>query len=286
MTKYVVVTGASTGIGRGAVKVLTDKGFHVFGSVRKESDAASLRQEFGDHVTALIFDVTDEAAVKAGAAQVKDAIGDATLSGLVNNAGIAVSGPLMHLPVEELRHQLEVNTVSPIIVAQAFLPMLGATNPPAKTPGRIVNISSVAGKMASPFIGPYAASKHALEALTDSMRRELMLYGIDVIAIGPGAVKTPIWDKAEEIDFSVYDKTDYANAIGKVMDYMLSQGSKGFPAEHLGEVIHKALTDPSPKARYAVVPDKFQNWTLPRLLPKRVVDKMIGKRLGLTRLGD
>lgn len=126
MTKYVVVTGASTGIGRGTVRVLTERGFHVFGSVRKQEDADSLREEFGDKVSPLIFDVTDEAAVKAGAARVKEVIGDATLAGLVNNAGIAVAGPLMHLPIEELRWQLEVNTISPIIVTQAFLPLLGA----------------------------------------------------------------------------------------------------------------------------------------------------------------
>jgi len=286
MTKYVVVTGASTGIGRGTVRVLTDAGFHVFGSVRKQADADSLKQEFGEKVTPLIFDVTDEAAVKAGAAQVKEAIGNATLAGLVNNAGIAVAGPMMHLPVEELRHQLEVNTVAPVIVSQAFLPMLGATNPPAKSPGTIVNISSMAGKQAAPFLGPYAASKHALEALSESMRRELMIYGVDVVVIGPGAVATPIWDKAEQMDLEPYRRTDYAQSIDRVLDYMISNGPSGFPPEHIGEIVLGILTKPNPKVRYAAVPHWFRDWFLPTRLPKRLVDRMIAGRLGLKKLGS
>ncbi len=285
MTKSVVVTGASTGIGRGCVKVLTEKGFHVFGSVRKEADAESLRQEFGDKVTTLIFDVTDEAAVKAGAAQVKEALGGATLAGLVNNAGIAVAGPMMHIPIEELRWQLEVNTISPVIVSQAFLPLLGATNPPAADPGRIVMISSVAGKAGSPFLGPYAASKHGLEGLSESLRREMMVYGIDVICIGPGAVATPIWAKAEEVDVTPYAKTDFKAALNNVRDYMMTNGPKGLPPENIGALVHKALTTPKPKVRYAAVPNYIQDWLIPTRLPKRMLDKIIAGRLGIKRLG-
>ncbi len=283
--KYVVVTGASTGIGRASTKVLIQAGFHVFGSVRKDADASSLTQEFEDSVTPLIFDVTDEAAVKAGAALVKEAIGDATLSGLVNNAGIAVSGPLMHLPIEELRYQLEVNTVAPMIVTQAFLPMLGATNPPSKTPGRIVNISSVSGKIASPFVGPYSASKYALEALSDSLRRELMIYGIDVVLIEPGAVSTPIWDKAEEMDLSPYEQTDFIKPLKAVRDYMLGMGPKGLPPETIGGLVKDALTLAKPKDRYVALKDWFTGWFLPTRLPARTVDKLIAGRLGLKRLG-
>ena len=284
MTDYVVVTGASTGIGRGTVRVLTEKGFHVFGSVRKQEDADGLKAEFGDKVTPLIFDVTDEAAVKAGAKLVKEAIGDATLAGLVNNAGIAVAGPLMHLPIEELRWQLEVNTVAPIIVTQAFLPLLGATNPPPKKPGVIVNMSSVAGKNAAPFLGPYAASKHALEALSESLRRELNIYGIDSVCIGPGAVATPIWDKADEVDVTPYEKTDFIGALDNVRKYMIETGPQGFPPEHIGNIVYEAITNPKRKIRYAAVPDWFQNWFLLTRLPKRFVDRMITSRLGLKRL--
>jgi len=284
--RYVVVTGASTGIGRASVKVLTDKGFHVFGSVRKQTDADSLTKEFGDKVTPLTFDVTDEAAVKAGAASVKETIGDATLSGLVNNAGIAVSGPLMHIPVEEVRHQMEVNTISPLIVTQAFLPMLGATNPPSSNPGRIINISSVAGKTASPIVGPYAMSKHALEAFSEALRRELMLYGIDVIIIGPGAVATPIWGKAEEVDITPYKDTDYKQAIDGVRNYMLTNGPKGIAPEKLGELVHHTITTPNPKVRYPIVPNYLTDWLIPNMLTKRRLDKIIASRMGMKKLGS
>jgi short-subunit dehydrogenase len=282
--KYVVVTGASTGIGRGSVKVLSEKGFHVFCSVRKQVDADSLSDEFGDKVTPLIFDTTDETAVKAGAAKVKEIIGDATLAGLVNNAGIAVTGPLMHIPIEELRHQLEVNTIAPVIVTQAFLPLLGAINPPVQNPGRIINISSLAGVTAMPFVGPYAASKHALEAISGSLRRELMIYGIDVIIIGPGAVATPIWDKAEQIDSSKYDKTDFKQALETMGKRMGELGLDGINVEKVGELVHHTITTAKPKVRYAIVPNRLRDWIIPQNLPQRLLDKIIGTKLGLRKL--
>ena len=283
--KYVVVTGASTGIGRSSVKVLSEKGFHVFGSVRKQEDADSLSDEFGDKVTPLIFDTTDEAAVKACAAKVKEIIGEATLSGLVNNAGIAVTGPLMHIPIDELRHQLEVNTIAPIIVTQAFLPLLGAVNPPVNTPGRIINISSLAGVAAMPFAGPYAASKHALEAISGSLRRELMIYGIDVIIIGPGAVATPIWGKAEQVDTSQYNDTDFKQAYEKIGKAMNDLGLGGIAVDKVGELVHHTLTTAKPKVRYAIVPNRLRDWIIPQNLPQRLLDKIIAAKLGLKKLG-
>src|SRR5271165_3413624 len=202
--KSVVVTGASTGIGWGTVKVLAEKGCHVFGSVRKQSDADRLRKEFGSRFTPLLMDVTDDDAVRQAAALVAEALGRETLAGLVNNAGIAVPGPLLHLKAEEYRHQLEVNLIAPLVVTQAFAPLLGTDRSRQGQPGRIVNISSVGGKLGAPFLGAYVASKHGLEGMSQSLRRELLLYGIDVIVIGPGSVATPIWDKAEADDFSRY----------------------------------------------------------------------------------
>ena len=285
MTKYAMVTGASTGIGRGTVKVLTGEGFHVFGSVRKEADADSLKQEFGDKVTPVVFDVTDEAGVRAGAAFVKEQLKGATLDGLVNNAGIAVAGPWMHLPIEEFRHQLEVNTISILTVTQAFLPLLGATNPPPARPGRIVNISSLGGKNGSPFLGPYNASKFAVEGMTESMRREFQIYGIDAIVIGPGAIATPIWDKAEELPIAPYEGTDFIEPLKKTRDYMTEMGPKGLPPEAVGTAVLKALTAAKPKVRYAVLPSPMEVF-IQSVLPKRRVDKIIAKRLGLTRLGS
>ncbi len=284
MTKYVVVTGASSGIGRGCVKVLIQKGFHVFGSVRKQADADSLLKEFGDKVTPLIFEATDVAAVKEAADKVKSIVGDTILSGLVNNAGVAVTGPMMHMPIDEFRYQMEVNTVGPIITIQAFLPLLGAVNPPVENPGRIINITSMAGVRAAPFFGPYSASKHALEAISGSLRQELMLYGVDVIIIGPGAVATPIWNKAEQVDNSQYDHTDYKQSYKKMNDFMSLMGPQGIPVEKVGELVHHTITTSKPKVRYAIAPNMLTDWIIPQNLPKRVLDNIIAGKIGLKKL--
>ncbi|MFL5238350.1 MAG: SDR family NAD(P)-dependent oxidoreductase [Rhizomicrobium sp.] len=280
--KTVVVTGASTGIGWGCVKVLTDNGYHVFGSVRNEAAATRLNAEFGNRCTPLLFDITDAAAVRRGADQVAAALGNGTLAGLVNNAGIAVAGPLLYLDIDELRHQLEVNVTGQLMVTQAFTPLLGAERSRVGQPGRIVMITSVGGRNANPFIGPYNASKFALEGLSESLRRELMIFGIDVVVVAPGAVATPIWDKAEQLDISRYANTPYASALDRVKGYMLELGRKGFPPEKIGEAVHRALTAKRPKVRYTVNPDPLQNLMV-NTLPKRMVDRIIASRLGLAR---
>ncbi len=281
--KSVVVTGASTGIGWGCVKVLTSHGFHVFGSVRKQADAERLQNEFAASFTPLLFDVTDEAAVAAGARMVAGRLEGQTLAGLVNNAGIANPGPLLHLDLASFRQQMEVNVTGQLIVTQAFAPLLGAS-PGARTttPGRICMMSSVGGKQAAPFLGPYSASKFALEGLSESLRRELMIYGVDVIIIAPGAIATPIWDKADTVDVTRYANTPYAKALANVKRFMVELGRKGFPPERIGEVVHTALTTPRPKTRYVVTPEPLTNW-LGNHLPKRMVDATIARRLGLTR---
>jgi NAD(P)-dependent dehydrogenase (short-subunit alcohol dehydrogenase family) len=193
--RTVVITGASTGIGHATAKLLLDKGFKVFGSVRKQADAERLRGEFGASFAPLLFDVTDEAAVLAASREVRAALNGETLAGLVNNAGIAVPGPVLELSADEFRRQMDVNVIGPIIATQAFGPLLGADAALKGPKGRIVMISSVAGKNGNPLTPAYAASKHAIEGLSESLRRELMLFGIDVIIIAPGPVKTPIWSK-------------------------------------------------------------------------------------------
>lgn len=282
--KSVVVTGASTGIGWGCTKVLVAKGFHVFGSLRKQADADRLSKEFGATFTPLIFDVTDEAAIKAGAQATAAKLQGATLAGLVNNAGIAVSGPLLHIEPSELGFQLEVNVVGQLAVTQAFAPLLGAA-PGANVanPGRIVMMGSVGGRVASPFVGPYNASKFALEGLSEALRRELMIYGVDVIVIAPGAVATPIWDKADSVDIQRFSNTPFAKPIQAVRDYMLKIGKAGFPPEKIGETVHEALTAANPKTRYVVTPQPLMNW-MGLNLPKRFMDKQIASRLGLNRL--
>ena len=160
--KQAVITGVSTGIGYACVKVLIERGFRVFGSVRKQEDTDRLQKEFGEMFVPLLFDVTDEPAVQAAAEKVGAHLDNATLDGLVNNAGIEIAGPLSHLPTDQFRYQLEVNLVGPFIVTKAFLPLLGADQARKGRPGRIVNISSAGGKIAGPFTGAYSVSKFGL----------------------------------------------------------------------------------------------------------------------------
>jgi len=281
--RSVVITGVATGIGHATARLLVARGFHVFGSVRRPESAAPLQQALGAAFTPLHFDVTDAASVHAAAALVGQALGGGRLAGLVNNAGIAVGGPLEHLPLADLRRQLEVNLVGPLAVTQAFLPLLGAD--PARTgpPGRIVMVSSLTALVSVPFLGPYAAAKRALEGLSEALRRELMVHGIDVVVVGPGTVATPIWDKAEQTDFTAYERTVYASAFTRMRALAVRLGRKGDPPERTAQVIHAALTASRPRVRYAPVAGRFVNSTLPRLLPKRLVDRLFAKMFGLTR---
>jgi NAD(P)-dependent dehydrogenase (short-subunit alcohol dehydrogenase family) len=278
--KSVVITGASTGIGWATAKLLLDRGFRVFGSVRKQADADRLSREFGGNFTPLLFDVTDEAAVLAAARQVRAALNGETLTGLVNNAGIAVAGPVLELAVDKFRQQMDVNVIGPIISTQAFGPLLGS-DPSLKGPkGRIVMISSVAGKNGNPLASAYSASKHAIEGLSESLRREMMLFGIDVIIIAPGAVRTPIWSKADDVDISAYKNSPFFPALGKIRQYMMKLGETGLPAEKIAEAIGEALTSASPKVRYQLTPDPMRH-LMTAVLPKRTVDRIVAKRLGL-----
>lgn len=279
----VVVTGVSTGIGHGIAQTLIEKRFHVFGSVRRESDAARLSSEFGSAFTPLLFDVTDEAAVRAGARRVREQLRGVTLKGLVNNAGIATPGPVIHQPLGEYRKQIEVNLIGAFTVTQAFAPLLGADRSLEGQPGRIVNITSLGGKIGSPLLAGYCSAKHGLEGLSESVRRELLMYGIDVVIIGPGAVKTPIWDKAEAIDASAYAGTDYAPAMAKFSEFTARAARDGLPVERVGALVHRALTTRRPRVRYALAPSLLMDWIVPRLLPRRMVDRAFAQRLGLTR---
>ena len=276
----VVITGASTGIGWATAKLLLDRGFRVFGSVRKQADADRLRAEFGANFVPLLFAVTDEAAVLAAAREVRVALGGETLAGLVNNAGIAVAGPVLELAADEFRRQMEVNVIGPIIATQAFGPLLGADPSLKGKPGRIVMISSVAGKNGNPLLSAYSASKHAIEGLSESLRREMMLFGIDVIIVAPGAVKTPIWAKAEQGDFSVYKNSPFFPALENVRKFTQYLSEIGLPAEKIAERIFHALTAAGPKVRYTITPEPLQ-YLMAAVLPKRMVDKFIAKRLGL-----
>jgi NAD(P)-dependent dehydrogenase (short-subunit alcohol dehydrogenase family) len=280
--RSVVITGASTGIGWATAKLLLDRGFRLFGSVRKQADADRLRGEFGANFTPLLFDVTDEAAVLAAAREVRTALNGEKLAGLVNNAGIAVAGPVLGLGADGFRRQMDVNVIGPIIATQAFGPLLGVDASLKGPKGRIVMISSVAGKNGNPLTPAYAASKHAIEGLSESLRRELMLFGVDVVIVAPGPVKTPIWTKGQDsFDMGKYRNSPYLPSMQKVAAYMQHLDSIGLPPEKIAEVVHGALTLPKPRVRYQVAPDPIRH-LITNVLPKRMVDKIIAKRVGLT----
>jgi NAD(P)-dependent dehydrogenase (short-subunit alcohol dehydrogenase family) len=280
--KSVVVTGASTGIGWGCAKALTASGFRVFGSVRKQADADRLTQELGANFTPLIFDVTDEAAVATAAKQVDAALRGEILFGLVNNAGIAVPGPLLYQKIEDFKQQIAVNLTGHLIVTQAFAPLLGTDRTRKGAPGRIVMISSVGGKNASPFLGAYNASKFALEGMSESLRRELIPFAIDVIVVAPGTVATAMWDRPGAVNVATFADTPYASALAKLKVHMITNGRRGLPPEQLGETVKTALTTARPKARYTVTPDPIET-LVANALPRRVVDAIIAGRLGLQK---
>lgn len=279
--KAILITGVSSGIGYGTAKVFAESGYQVFGSVRKPEDAKRLKDEIGSNFTPLLFDVTDSQALANSAQQVALAVGISGLAGLINNAGIATSGPLTEQPLSEIRWQFEVNVIAPIAVIQTFLPLLKVRQSSTSRPGRIINISSVGGKIAAPFLGAYAGSKHALEGMSHSLRRELQLYGIEVVIVGPGAVNTLIWDKESAQDISRYATTEYAKSLAAFQRYATSLGKAGYSPEKVGRFIKKVFEIERPKARYSIVPDPIFNWVLPLFLPARWLDQIMARNLGL-----
>lgn len=271
--EYVIVTGASTGIGYTITKYLIDRNYFVFGSVRKPADADRLTADFGDHsFKPLLFDVTDRAAIERAREEVVAAIGGQKLAALVNNAGIAVGGPLKYLSDGEIRQQLDVNVIGLLSVTQAFIPLL---ENPAKA-GKIINISSVSGILVSPFTSLYSASKFAVEALTLGLRRELYFHGVTAVSIQPGPIKTPIWDKA--LSFSgKYDHTEYGKVL-EDMDRFIKKTEQGaIPPERVAQVVHRALIAKNPRPTYLVMKGAFFariiSW-----LPHRWVDKLMSSR--------
>lgn len=279
--KSVVVTGVSSGIGYGLAKELLGRGYRVFGSVRTEADAERLSAELGTRFGPLVFDVTDEEAVLRAAGEVGDALGGGGLAGLVNNAGITVAGPLMHQPLEEVRAHFETNVIGMISMTRAFLPLLGATRPRTHPPGRIVNISSTEGKVSSPFLSAYAGSKHAVEGVSDSLRRELLPYGVGVVVIRSGPVETRNWGKTTEGRVEAYAETGYAGTLANFFEVATNARKGAYSSEEFARRAADAFEAKRPRTRYAIVSNKPTNWTLPSLLPDRMYDRLIGQSVGL-----
>ena len=281
--KKVVITGVSTGIGYSSAKILCDSGYRVFGSVRKQEDAEKITSEFGANFTPLIFDVIDSKGIQENAQIVKgELIPGEALAGLVNNAGVAMGGPINLIDTDVFRKQFEVNFFGLIEVTKTFLPMLGAVKNSMQQ-GKIINISSISGRRAHPFVAPYTASKFAVEAFSDALRREMLLYGVDVILIEPGPIKTAIWDKVPDLDDNEFTGSDYEHSLRKFYKMFIEMGKKGFDADIIGNRVKEILQDPYPKTRHVITPNRFINFTLPGILPDRIFDKLVGKGLGLLK---
>jgi NAD(P)-dependent dehydrogenase (short-subunit alcohol dehydrogenase family) len=270
----VLVTGASTGIGEATVQHLKMLGFDAVGAVRKDEDAERLEAQ---GVRTVRIDVTDSAQIAAA----RDSLGDTPLVGLVNNAGIAVAAPLEFLPVDRLRQQLEINLIGQMAVTQAFLPAL------RRGRGRIVMVSSIGGRVALPLVSAYNASKFGLEGMSDSLRRELRSQGVDVILVEPGGVKTPIWNKAEALADDMLDDVppEAERLYGKLIAAVRAGTQRiatdtGSDASEVAEAIGEALTATRPRARYLVGRDAKVRAVMSRVLPDRVMDRMIGRALG------
>ncbi|MDA0779520.1 MAG: SDR family NAD(P)-dependent oxidoreductase [Bacteroidetes bacterium] len=276
MNKHIVITGVSTGIGRDALDVLHKKDYHIFGSVRKVEDAERLAKKYPDRFTPLIFDVQNhDAVIKASKVVFEQC---SSLDGLINNAGIAVPGPMQHLSEVDFERQLDINLKAVRRITNLFLPLLGATANFEYSPGRIINISSVSGLFNSPFNGAYSISKHALESMTDIYRRELRRYGIQVIAIEPGPIKTDIWQKNLN-SMEQYAETDYFDVLQKA-DKMIENAEKSaLPVSRISNLILKCLTIKHPKTRYIVHRNRLFFKLLAYYFPDKLVDWFIHKTL-------
>lgn len=275
--KAVVVTGASTGIGEATSLLLAENGFRVFAGVRKAADGDRLSAS-SERVTPVLLDVTDGASIRDARETVLAATAEADLAALVNNAGIAVSGPLEFVPLDELRHQFEVNLFGQVAVTQAFLPAL------RRAKGRIVNMSSISGRLAVPFLGPYAMSKFALEAFSDALRREVHRFGVDVVCIEPGAIATPIWRKSLDASDAQRERVPaeaielYGSGMETIRKGAERTGETAIPAETVARVVHEALAAARPRARYLVGWDARTRARLAWLLPDRWLDRIVRSR--------
>jgi NAD(P)-dependent dehydrogenase (short-subunit alcohol dehydrogenase family) len=271
----VVITGASTGIGHASALHLSSLGFRVFAGVRRAEDGERLRAAGNGSIEPVQIDVTDQSSIDAAAETVREATGG-RIAGLVNNAGIAVPGPLEHMPMDEFRRQIEVNLTGQVAVTQAFLPMLRPTR------GRIVNIGSIGGRVAAPMLGPYAASKHAMEGLTDSLRRELRPSGIEVSIVRPGPIATDIWQrgttKADELLERMPEAQEhYGAAIAAARAGAAERQKEAIPPQKVAEVVAHALTSDKPRTRYLVGPRTRVMALFATILPDRVFDRLIDR---------
>ena len=271
-SRTVLVTGTSSGIGRGLCQALIKRGYKVFGTVRNRKDATELKKEFGENLDALLVDVTDEKQVVKAKERVQNYLNGKPLTALINNAGIATLGPVEFLPTSDFKKQIDTKILGTFLCTKIFLPLLGTDNNLIGNPGRIVNISSIlGGKIGSPFMSGYCASKHAVEAFSESLRRELKPYGIKVIIVAPGSVSTPIWKEVKkQKDQNKYNKTKYGISFKKILNSLESFDQNSLSMKQLTSIIIKSIEIKNPKIRYNPTKDPIQKlWPY---IPKKIMD--------------
>jgi NAD(P)-dependent dehydrogenase (short-subunit alcohol dehydrogenase family) len=277
-TGAILITGASSGMGKACALRLAREGYTVFAGVRKEQDAQALRQEGASRLIPVILDVAKGDTIAAAVQTIRETVGAAGLVGLVNNAGIGVTAPIELVPLEQLRRQLEINVIGQVAVIQACLPLLRQAH------GRIINVGSVGGRVTIPFGGPLCASKYALEAINDALRMELRPWGIHVVLVEPGAMRTPAADKlgadseAMLATFPPEGCAHYAAAYRTFVRTFLAQHQKGAEPDVMAEAVYRALTARTPKPRYPVGPNARLLPVLATWLPARALDVLRTRR--------
>jgi NAD(P)-dependent dehydrogenase (short-subunit alcohol dehydrogenase family) len=273
--KSVLITGASTGIGRATALHLDRIGWRVFAGVRRDADAEALREEGSERLTPLMLDVTDAGQIAAAAARIDEELGEAGLDGLVNNAGIGVMGPLETIPLDDFRHQIEVNLTGQVAVTQAMLALI------RRATGRVVFVSSAGGRMAVPFGGPYHAAKFGLEGVADSLRQELRPWRIEVSVIEPGSIDTPIWERSvrsyEEMAARAPAAQEelYGKRLAGLRAGAERTAARGISPQKVAAAIADALTARRPRTRRRVGLDAQGQVLLRRLLPDRLLDRLV-----------
>ncbi len=275
-SRTILITGVSSGIGYGMAKEFISRDYTVFGSVRKEEDVQRLKSELGEKFIPLIIDVTNQSLINKAAEKVHSYLEGNGLSGLINNSGISIPGPVEYLDIDKAAYSFDVNVLGVLRVTKAFLPLLGTQNEHPVLPGRILNISSVSGKISAPYLSAYTGTKHALEGISHCLRKELLPFGIDVVIIGPGQVQTPIWDKGS---LDAFQDTKYISSMTKFFTYLVNKGKNGMALDECSRRIADIFETEKPKTRYAIVQNKLKDWILPLLLPDRVVDRLTLKKL-------
>lgn len=281
MSKTILITGASTGIGFDAVRTLTENGFSVIATVRQEADKQKIEKHFSGKARALLLDVNDFAQVDRLPEILSRDFGVTQLDGLMNNAGVAMGGPFAYQNFDEIQSVIQTNVVAVMKVTHTLLPLLGVGHSVRREPARIVNISSVSGTSALPFLAVYAASKHAIEGWSKALRNELNLYHIPVVVIGPGSIKTEIWRKGFAGVKNQFDQTPYAESVKLFGRLVEDEIAHALPVSKVSECVVHAFTAREPKRRYDPIPRGFRNRYLQKLLPATFLDKMIRKLLKL-----